>query len=72
MIEFKFLKELMLIRQAIQKILIFLTIGIFLRKGFKYANAAMNLRNIGIFKIKSADYCCIIRGISKIEALFKL
>ena len=49
MIEFKFLKELMLIRQAIQKILIFLTIGIFLSKGFKYANAAMNLRNIGIF-----------------------
>ena len=29
----------------------------------------MNFRNIGILHIKSADYCCIISGINKNEAL---
>ena len=29
----------------------------------------MNLSNIFILKIKSADYCCIITGISKSEAI---
>ena len=29
----------------------------------------MNFRNIGILNIKSADYCCIISGINKNEAL---
>ena len=29
----------------------------------------MNLSDIAILKIKNADYCCIISGISKIEAI---
>ena len=29
----------------------------------------MNLRNIAILEIKNTDFCCIITGISKIEAL---
>ena len=29
----------------------------------------MHFRNIGILNIKSADYCCIISGINKNEAL---
>ena len=29
----------------------------------------MNHRNIAILKIKNAYYCCIIRGITKIEAI---
>ena len=36
MIELKFLKELMLIRQVHQKSVIFVTIGIFQIKGFKF------------------------------------
>ena len=30
---------------------------------------SMNRNNIAIFNIKSADYCCIISGISKSEAI---
>ena len=48
----------------------------FLRKGFKFQPyvcnrchdllmMSINLSNISILKIKSADYCCIITGISK-------
>ena len=29
----------------------------------------MNLRNIAILNIKGSDYCCIVRGISKNEAI---
>ena len=29
----------------------------------------MNLRDIAILNIKSADYCCIVSGISKKEAI---
>ena len=29
----------------------------------------MNLRDIAILNIKSADYCCIISGITKNEAI---
>ena len=36
MIELTFVKELMLIRQTNQKIETFVTIGIFLNKGFKF------------------------------------
>ena len=52
----------------------------FLNKGFKFQPyvcnrchdlliMSMNLSNIFILKIKSADYCCIITGISKSEAI---
>ena len=68
MIELTFLKELMLIRQANQKSATFVTIGIF----FNVSNEchdllmmSMNLSDITISNIKSADYCCIIFGISK-------
>ena len=30
---------------------------------------AMKLSNIAILNIKSADYCCIISGVSKNEAI---
>ena len=30
---------------------------------------SMNLRDVGILNIKSPDYCCIISGISKSEAM---
>ena len=30
---------------------------------------SMNLSNIAILKIENADYCCIITGISKSEAI---
>ena len=29
----------------------------------------MNLSNISMLKIKNADYCCIITGISRSEAI---
>ena len=33
---------------------------------------SMNLRNIYNVKIKNSDYCCIISGISKNEAIMLL
>ena len=70
----------MLIKQANQKSAIFVTIGIFLNKGFKFQPnvcnrchdlliMSINLSDIAILSIKSADYCCIISGISKNEAI---
>ena len=52
----------------------------FLSKGFKFQlyvcnkchdllMMSMNLSNISILKTKSADYCCIITGFSKSEAI---
>ena len=66
--ELAFLEEFMLIRQANQKITIFVTIGIFLNKGFRFqpniCNGChdllmmfMNLSDIAISNIKSGDYC---------------
>ena len=80
MIEFTFLKELMLIRQANQKSAIFVTIGISLNKGFMFQANVCNgcfdlfimsiiLSDIAILNIKGADCCCIIRGISKKDAI---
>ena len=74
-----FLKELMLIRQANRKSDI-CHYWYFLNKGFKFQPyvcnrchdlliMSMNLSDIFILKIKSADYYCIITGISKSEAL---
>ena len=56
---------------------IFITIGILLNEGFKFQTYAcndllmpmMNHSNIAISKIKNADYCCIVSGISKSEAI---
>ena len=52
----------------------------FLNKGFTFQPNAcsryhdllmmcMNLRNIAILNIKDSNYCCIISGISKTEAI---
>ena len=49
----------------------------FLDKGFKFQPdvchdlliMSTNLSNIAILNIKKADYCCIISGISKSEAI---
>ena len=66
-----------------QKSVIFVTIGIFLNKGFKFQRyvhsryhdllvMSMNLRDIAILKNKNTDYHCIINGISKSETIKKL
>ena len=58
----------------------FVTIGIFLNKGFKFQPnvskkchdllmMSMNLSNIDVLNIKGSDYCCIINGVSKNEAI---
>ena len=60
--------------------MIFVTIGIFFHKGFKFQpNVSsechdllmipMNLNDIAILNIKGSDFCCIIRGISKSEVI---
>ena len=66
MAELTFLKELMLIKQVHQKSMIFVTIGIFLIKGFKFQPNVCNrchdllimsvdIRDIAILNIKSTD-----------------
>ena len=82
MIKLPFLKELVLIRQVNQKSAIFVTIGFFKNKGFKFQPhvcngchnllmMSINLSNIAILNIKGAVYCCIISKISKSEALMQ-
>ena len=68
MIELMFLKELMLIRQANQKIVMFITIGIFLNKGVKFqsyvCNRCHNLLMILLtLKVVSATFLlvCFVR-----------
>ena len=62
LIELTFLKELILIKQVNQKSVVFVTIGIFLNKGFKFAPnicngyhnflmMSMNLSDIAILNI---------------------
>ena len=73
-----FPKELMLIKQANQKAVIFVAVGIFLNKRFKFQiyickrchdllMISVNLSNIVILNIKRPDYCCIINKIGKSE-----
>ena len=80
MIELTFLKELMFIRQAIQKSVIFITVCIFLEKEFSFKLCACNgchdvlmmfmkLSDIAILNINNASYCCTINKISKKEAI---
>ena len=58
----------------------YLSLLVFLNKGFKFQTyvcnrchdllmLSMNLNNIAIFKIKNADYRCIITETSKSEAI---
>ena len=79
MIELTFLKEPILVKQVHQKSDI-CHYWYFLSKGFKFQWYAcnrfhdlwmmsMNLNNIYILNNKSADYRCIISGISKNEAI---
>ena len=74
-----FRKKLMLIKEANQKSAIFLIIGFFLNKGFKFQPCvwnrchdllmtSMNLNDIVILKIKNTDHFCITE-ISKSEAI---
>ena len=62
---------IMLIRQVNQKSVIFVTIGIFLHKGFKFQPHVMskNLCDIAILNIHGTEYSCIISRISKSEAI---
>ena len=65
LIELTFLKELILIKQVHQKSVIFVTIG-------RYHNLlmmSMNLSDIAILNIKSADYCCIIRLLAELPKM---
>ena len=70
------MKVLALIKQVDQKSFIIVTIN----KGFKSQSyvcnkchdllmMSMNLSDIAVIKIKNADYCCNIIGISKSEAI---
>ena len=79
MIELTFLKVLKLIKQAKQEFDV-CQYCYFLNKGIKLQPCvcnrchdalmlSMNLSNIAILNINSVDYCCIINGISKIEAI---
>ena len=94
MIELIFLKEfdvfegiwylifltLILIKTGHQKRVVFVTIGIFLHKRFKFQPCvcnvchdllivSMNLSNIAILKMKNVDYYSIVSGVSKLEAI---
>ena len=73
MIERKFLKELVLIRLANQKIVINVTISKFQscvsNICYDLVMMSMNLSDIAILNIKGADYCFLISGISKCEAI---
>ena len=60
-----FLKRLILIKQLHQKCWIFVTIGIC----YDLLLISTNLSDIAILKIKNANYCCIIPGTSKSEAI---
>ena len=79
-IELTFLKELMLTKQVNQQSAMFVTIGIFLNKGFKFQPNACNKchdllmmsmdpSDIAILNFKGFDYRCIISGISKNDAI---
>ena len=74
-----FLKKLMLIRQANQKSVMFVTIGIFFSKYFQFQPnvcnrchdllmMSINLSSVAILNIKVSDCRCIVSGISKSEA----
>ena len=74
MTELAFLKEMVLKKQVRWKSVIFDTAGIFLNKEIKFKpyvchDLLMNLSDIAILHIKGCDYCCIISGISKREAI---
>ena len=79
MIELTFLKVLKLIKQVKQEFDI-CQYWYFLNKGIKLQPyvcnrchdvlmMSMNLSNIAVLNINNVDYCCIINGISKIEAI---
>ena len=77
MIELKFLKELILIKQVHQKNVIIVTIGFFfLNEGFKFQADVckgchdvlmmfVTLNNVAISKVSVVYYRCIINGIRK-------
>ena len=78
MMELTFMKELISTKQMHQKSVVFVTISIFLDKGFKFQTyicnrchdllmMSMNLSDIVILNIKNVDYCCVITGISKMK-----
>ena len=74
-----FLKELMLIKQCIKRVL-YLLLLVFPKYRFRFQQNAcnrchdllimsMNLSVISILNIKGSNYCCIIGLISKNEAI---
>ena len=85
MIELRFLKVLVLIKQVHQKSIFYCDYSYFLDKGFKLQSSVCNwcydvlvipiddnsiaILNISILNISSSDYRCIIFRISKSEAI---
>ena len=73
MIELTLQKELMLIVQTNQKsaknFLNFLNQSCVCNRCYDLLMMSMNLSDIAILNIVGADYCCIISGISKSEAI---
>ena len=80
MTELMFLKLFMLITQVHIKNVIIYRYTYFLDKGFKFQSPVCNNchdvltmsidnNSIAILNIHGADYCCIIFGISKTEAI---
>ena len=78
MIELKFLKELILIKQVHQKNVIIVTIVFFLNEGFKFQADVckgchdvlmmfVTLNNVAISKFSVVYYRCIINGIRKMR-----
>ena len=76
MIELKFLKELILIKQVHQKNVIIVTIAFFLNEGFKFQADIckgchdvlmmfVTLNNVAISKVSVVYYRCVINGIRK-------
>ena len=59
----------MLIRKANQKRAMYVTIGINIVTNDDLLMMSMNLSDITILNIKGSDYCSIISGISKNEAI---
>ena len=78
MIELTFLKELMLMRQANQKGVMFITIGIFLNKGFKFQPyvynschdllmISMTFSNIAILNIEVLIIAALLAELAKVR-----
>ena len=68
MIDITFLNVLMLISQVNLKTLLFVTIGVS-DKGFKFKLFICLINSTAILNIHGVDYCCIIDGVTRSDAI---